>query len=155
MIHCYLRADAYYILGPNIEVYSTLKNPEKDEIRAVYWAFLVMLSDPDLMIQKDNITINNNSRFIDDMSGLTKTLDAWCTEGRKTCLQMTGTLRGIVLFNKLETTDLDTKIEVGRSQMIDPEAKRQAAKNIQARWSEKHKTRISRLKNAFFEGESQ
>ena len=148
MINCYFNSESYYIVGQNTEIYSSLINPETDPIRRAYWAFIMLL--PELESQKDNITFFNDSRLIDDMSGIVATLDDWTQEAKRISNQMLSSLYGIALFRKKEAGQLDKILANGRSKMIDSAAKQSLINSMEESFTRKHNKRVQKLRDSFF-----
>jgi len=152
MINCYFNADSYYIVGQGIEIYSTLINPEIDPIRRAYWAFILLL--PELEAQRDNITFFNDSRLIDDMSGIVTVLDDWTREAKRISNQMLSSLYGIALFKKKEAGQLDKVLLGGRTRMLDPTAKQSLVNSMEQSFNKKHNKRVQKLRDSFFGGKN-
>jgi hypothetical protein len=148
MIHCYFDTSSYYIIGKEIEVYSTLKNPEIDSLRQSYWALLMLL--PELALEKDNITIHTDTRLIDEMNGEIGPLDDWTRQAKHIVNQMTASLCGIVLFRKLDATKLAKSINSGREKLIDTQAKHRILQDLEKKWQQQHSQRVKRLRQSFF-----
>lgn len=148
MIQCYFNEEAYYIVGQDLEIFATLINPETDPIRRIYWAFLMIV--PELSIVKDNVSFQNDSRLIDEMNGYVHTLDEWTREAKRIANSMLSSLNGIVLFRKIEKTQLDKKIDCGRTKMTDPLARQNLAAQMEESWNAKHNERVRKLRNHFF-----
>ena len=149
MIHCYFSDTGYYIVGnKEIEVYSTLLNEQTDPIRRVYWAFLLLL--PELKDEKDNITFHNDSRFIDDMNGSIRTEDKWINDAKRIGRQMMSSLYGITMFDKVETSRLHSKINVGRVRLIDDNARNGFISVMETNSKLSMNSKVKKLKERFF-----
>jgi hypothetical protein len=105
---------------------------------------------PELESQKDNITFFNDSRLIDDMSGIVATLDDWTREAKRISSQMLSSLYGIALFRKKEASQLDKILANGRSKMIDPTAKQSLINSMEESFTRKHNKRVQKLRDSFF-----
>ncbi len=148
MINCYFDDESYYILGKDIEVFSTIKNEETDPIRRAYWMFLVLL--PELSLEKDNVTFYNDSRLIDEMNGTVNPLDDWAREAKRISNQMLTSLYGIALFRKLDSNRLEKMVAVGREKMIDPRARQTVLASLEEKWNKQHSSRVKKLRDNFF-----
>lgn len=148
MTNCYFDTDSYYIVGRDLEVYSTIKNPETDPIRRAYWMLLMVI--PEFASEKDNITFYNDSRVIDEMNGMIHPLDEWTREAKRISNNMLASLYGIVLFRKIDTNKLSKTVDVGREKLIDPVAKQKVLASLEEGWQKKHNVRIKRLREHFF-----
>ena len=148
MINCYFDADSYYIVGKDIEVYATMKNPETDPIRRAYWMMLMVIIE--FASEKDNITFYNDTRLIDEMNGTVHPIDEWTREAKRISNSMLSSLYGIALFRKIESSRLMATLSVGREKMIDPIARQKIISSLEEDWQRKHNTRVKKLKQSFF-----
>ena len=151
MINCYFSDRAYYIVGKELEIYSSLVVAQEDQIHQTYWAFLMLL--PELATTKDNVTFFNDTRLIDDMNGVAAPLDQWTKEAKRMAGQMLSSLYGIVLFRKLDKIKLDKVLANASEAMIDPKKKNDLATKVVEDFAIKHSSRVQRLRDSFF-GES-
>ena len=159
MIEVFFNSTGYYITGPNIEIakhVTPLKiegNVILTDLQHLYsvlsMALIELMANPS---SKEDITIYNDSRIIEDMRGITAGIDDLCVKTvRYLRRKVIPSIKGVIFFRKKSSDYINNKIEFGQKTLIgeidDSIKDREIAKIEQAIADYNQKNKRDRVQN--------
>jgi len=152
LINCYCGNHAIYIYGKDIEIYSSFEAPYQDELKQHYASVAHGLTN--IINAKDNVTVFNNSRCIDDLVGLSSPLDFWYQDAIRAIKTLENKFHGIVLYKKISQQQLDKILSAAQQSLCNANLKILAEKKFYEDLKNSFMSKIKKLKKQFFGDEN-
>jgi hypothetical protein len=92
----------------------------------------------------------NDTRFIEDMTGMIEPIDEFCKQGFRIIKGMTSSLYGVVLYKKLSTIKLNHVLNNARTKLTNPTLREEKFKEIQDAHQNAFSKKADQLRQNYF-----